>query len=94
MRNARVAVAVVDDAKWNGWEDLPWGDPARIYVVLTAESREPAAGLSIIADPNQPQGTYARHGDRVMVDPSVVKSFAAGFIANQLKGNRPPNGNR
>jgi hypothetical protein len=72
----------------------PWVDAGRMYVV---DSREGAAGetipgaITIRANAAVAPGTWQRHAATVETPPGVVKSFAAGFIADQLKGTSSPN---
>jgi hypothetical protein len=71
-----------------------WIDSARMFVV---DSRESAAGdaipgaITIRANAAVAPGTWQRHAATVETPPGVVKSFAAGFIADQLKGTSSPN---
>ena len=91
QRQARIACAVaarLDDALWTALTDLPWVDKSRVFVV----NGQRAGATSIVADPAVPGGRYRREGDIVRVPSPVVESFATGFIANQLKGNAPPDG--
>ncbi|HEX9982398.1 MAG TPA: hypothetical protein VGF69_03965 [Thermoanaerobaculia bacterium] len=47
---------------------------------------------TITADPRLPAGHYRSTSNIVTVPPAVVKSFAAGFIADQMKRTTPTNG--
>jgi hypothetical protein len=98
MRNARVAIAIAprgSDAFWNEIAKVAWIDATRKYVVnpATAQPRNPAA-IVITADPAILPGRYRRAGNTVFAPPAVVQSFAAAWIADDLKGTRPPNGRR
>lgn len=68
-------------------------DPQAIYVVH-AEGAAPVDGATnIVGDPSLGRARYRRTGNVISADPAVVKSFAARFIAEQLKGTSP-SGNR
>jgi hypothetical protein len=94
MRNAQVAVAIAPaagDAFWRDVRNVTWIDNAKTYVVNGVRDN---AAISIVADPAIPSHRYIRRGKRVSVSPAVVQSFAAAFIADDLKGTAPPNGRR
>jgi hypothetical protein len=98
MRHARVAIAIAtrgSDEFWNEIAKVAWIDATRRYVVNPAAAQlgNPAAIL-ITADPAIPPGRYRRAGNTVSVPPAVVQSFAAAWIADDLKGTPPPNGRR
>jgi hypothetical protein len=100
MRNARVAIAIAPEPK-AFWDEIPkvaWIDAARKYVVNPA-TQQPSNSATqppslITADPSIPPGHYRRTGNTVSTSPAVVQSFAAAFIADDLKGTPPPNGRR
>lgn len=93
MKNARVAVVVtkraVDDALWKAVDATPWIDGARTFVV---GSPALPRGTQIVGDASVPAGRYRHSGNIVAVAPAVVQSFAAGYIADQLKRNPLTNG--
>jgi hypothetical protein len=93
QQSSRVAVAVIDrdpDEKfWGAIAAIPWVEKTRVWVV---GARGPAPALSIIGGENMPAGRYRVQGNIVLVGPDVIKSFAAGSIADQLKGNPATNG--
>ncbi|HEV7763881.1 MAG TPA: hypothetical protein VGQ76_02665 [Thermoanaerobaculia bacterium] len=92
MRNARVALVVtktLTDALWSAANEIPWLDASRRFVVGTTDTN--ARVTSIITEPTLPLGQYRRSGNIVAVAPAVVQSFAAGFIADQLKRDSPKN---
>jgi hypothetical protein len=94
LRNARVACVVtkkLSDELWKATGEIPWLDSTRVYVVGASAAN---ASVSIVGDANVPAGRYRRDPRVVAVSPGVVQSFAAGFIADQLKGNRSTNGSR
>lgn len=95
MRDARVACAVVrrepDAAFWSAVEGTRWIDRARTYVVGASGTRPQT---TYIASSGVENGRYRRAGDTLLVSPRLVQSFAAGFIADQLKGTPPRNGHR
>lgn len=98
MRNARVAIAIAprgNDAFWDEIAKTAWIDATRKYVVNPA-TQQPgnAAATFITAGPAIPSGRYRRAGNTVSVPPAVVQSFAAAWIADDLKGTPPPNGRR
>jgi hypothetical protein len=86
-------VAVIDhdpDEKfWAAIQAIPWVDPARVWVV---GARGPAPATSIVAGEDLPAGHYRVRDNVVVVPPDVIKSFAAGSIADQLKGTPATNG--
>ncbi|HEX3070412.1 MAG TPA: hypothetical protein VHX14_17725, partial [Thermoanaerobaculia bacterium] len=105
MLNARVAIAIAprgSDEFWNEIAKVAWIDVTRKYVVnpsterpgnrATEQRGNPA--ILITADPAIPPGHYRRAGNRVFAPPAVVQSFAAAWIADDLKGTPPPNGRR
>ncbi|HEX8171749.1 MAG TPA: hypothetical protein VF824_14525 [Thermoanaerobaculia bacterium] len=93
LRNARAACVIArrapDEALWKSIRETPWLDPSRVYLVGAAD---PGALRSIVGDAAVASGRYRVTGNVVSVPPAVVQSFAAGFIADQLKRNSPPNG--
>ncbi|HVE71159.1 MAG TPA: hypothetical protein VNI54_07300 [Thermoanaerobaculia bacterium] len=89
MREARVAMIVartVDDALRKAIAETPWLDGARVFGVNAK------IGTSVVADRSIAAGRYRRGGDVIAVAPAAVQSFAAGFIADQLKRNPRTNG--
>lgn len=102
LTNARVALVVTkswpSEDLWSAATATAWLDPSRRYIVdgpgSTAGRQPPAAGspLVIAADPSLAAGRYRRQGELVTVAPPVVQSFAAGYIAGQLKRTTPTNG--
>jgi hypothetical protein len=94
MRNARVAIAIapkVGDKFWSEVRNVRWIDTSRTYVVGNAQV---SAATVITADTTLPAHRYVRRGNSISVPPAVVQSFAAAFIADDLKGTPPPNGRR
>lgn len=97
MRSARVAIAIapsVDDNFTTAIKNVPWIDSNRTYVVNATNSQADNGATIIATDPNLPLHHYTRHGNTIRVRPAVVQSFAAAFIADDLKGTPPPNGRR
>lgn len=92
IEQARVALVIATrDFDWNVVSAIPWIDTTRTFFVgQRAESGE--GSLSIVGDAGVPAGRYRRGDGVVAVAPAVVQSFAAGFIADQLKRNPPANG--
>ncbi|HVG23646.1 MAG TPA: hypothetical protein VND45_05785 [Thermoanaerobaculia bacterium] len=105
LRNARVAVIVartIDDALWQTVRSTPWLDSSRTFAVTSnhvgrASARpqdRPAEARPtfVIGDPAVPAGHFRRQANVVAVAPVAVQSFAAGFIADQLKRTSRTNG--
>jgi hypothetical protein len=95
--SARVAVAVLDhdpDEKfWRAIGAIPWVDGNRVWVVGTVVGEGgPAHATSIVAGHDLSPGRYRVRDNIVVAPPDVIKSFAAGSIADQLKGNPATNG--
>jgi hypothetical protein len=95
LRSARVALVVTrdlpDEAFWRAAQAVPWLDTKRVFVVAPNAAPIPNATL-ITTDQALAAGHYSRRGSVVAVPPAVVQSFAAGFIADQLKRTTPANG--
>lgn len=97
MRNARVAIAIapnVNDTFRTEVKSVAWIDGTRTYVVNPATQQPSNSATIIKADPTIAPNHYIRHGNTVSASPAVVQSFAAAFIADDLKGTPPPNGRR
>ncbi|MCU1350227.1 MAG: hypothetical protein JWO56_3257 [Acidobacteria bacterium] len=96
LRNARVAIAIVtaepDASFWTAARAVPWLDTGRSWLVSASPTRNPQPVTVIEPDATMPAGRYRRTDNRVLVAPPIVESFAAGFIANQVKGTPPANG--
>jgi hypothetical protein len=97
MRNARVALVITgkrpDDALWQRARETAWIDPTNAFVV--GRSLGAIGDATVIsAEPGIAEGSYRRDGRIVTVAPAVVESFAARYIAGQLKRTSPPNGSR
>jgi hypothetical protein len=95
-RRARVAVAVVPASPgepfWQQVGQIPWIDASRLFVVGAPSDR----GTAYVADATLPPDTFvrlepARGAAEYRVSPPRVQSFAAGSIADQLKGTSSPN---
>jgi hypothetical protein len=90
MRNARVACAVVTrEPEWSSFREIPWVDSSRLYLVGDASAPSPVTVIHPSAGLN---GRFERRANLVTVPAGIVESFAAGFIADQLKGTSPPDG--
>jgi Tol biopolymer transport system component len=98
IRNARVAIAIaprIADNFWSEAKSVAWIDSTRTYIVGNPATQQPSNSATLItADPNVPNHRYVRRGNSISVPPAVVQSFAAAFIADDLKGTPPPNGRR
>jgi hypothetical protein len=95
VRNARVAIAIapkVSEAFWREVNTVAWIDNMRTYAVNREQVS--SAGTIITGDPAIPAHRYIRRGNTLFVPPAVVQSFAAAYIADDLKGTSPPNGRR
>ena len=92
LRDARVALIVTrkapDEELWRRAAALPWIDAERRFVV----GAEAPGAVSILADAAVPRGRSRRDGGAVAVSPAVVQSFAAAFIADQIRRTGPTNG--
>ncbi len=98
MRNARVAIAIgpaVAPSFWHEAVRVAWIDASRGFIVSPAAHQPNYMGAPVItADPSIPAGRYRQTGNTVSAPPAVVQSFAAAWIADDLKGTPPPNGRR
>lgn len=96
MQSARVAVLVTTGAPdaelWKTIRESSWADQARLFVVGASGGSSPEGAVQIIADPSVPGGRYRRSGTVVSVSPAAIQSFAAGFIADQVKRTSATNG--
>lgn len=94
MKRARVACAILpgqpDQAFWSAASEKPWIDATRVFIV--GGSVDTGQGLTIRGDSTIAAGRYRIKDKSVLTAPAIVKSFAAGFIAEQLKGTAPANG--
>ncbi|MEA2465475.1 MAG: hypothetical protein QOJ98_3222, partial [Acidobacteriota bacterium] len=94
LQKARVAVVVTtripSEELWSRVDATPWIEGKRTFVVGADGGRETAIRIS--GEQSVPAGRYRRTGNVVTVPPAVVQSFAAGFIAEQLKRTSPTNG--
>ena len=98
MRNARVAIAIApkrpDDSFWTEIRNVAWIDATRTYIV---DAEQPASRQRRNRHHSRPDSrriATSAAETRVRVRPAVVQSFAAAFIADDLKGTPPPNGRR
>ena len=92
-----VAIAIapkLDDNLHTELGKIPWIDGSRTYIVNGTSDRATDAAIIIATDPELPLHHYTRRGNTIRVRPAVVQSFAAAFIADDLKGTPPPNGRR
>lgn len=97
LTNARVAVLVTKSSPnedlWRATAGTVWLDPSQMFIVDGPGLRPPnRSTVWIAADPALEPGHYRRQGNIVAVAPTVVQSFAAGYIAAQLKRTTPTNG--
>ncbi|HUP62292.1 MAG TPA: hypothetical protein VNA69_17945 [Thermoanaerobaculia bacterium] len=102
MLSARVGLIVTKQVPGDEfWRDVPpWIDTTRVYLVSGGQAIVPVprgqTGLSVLhyiaADPALQGRQLRRTGNVVAVAPAVVQSFAARFIAAELKRITPPNG--
>ncbi len=98
LRSARVAIAIAPATSADFWSEIAkvaWIDAGRVYIVGSDSGVLPRGEAVVIrADPKLPPHRYARAGNHVTAGLAVVQSFAAAFIADDLKGTPPPNGRR
>jgi hypothetical protein len=73
---------------------VAWIDSNRTYIVNGTGHEATRGTIVIAANPELPPHHYSRRGNTLRVRPAVVQSFAAAFIADDLKGTAPPNGRR
>jgi hypothetical protein len=101
LGNARAAVVVtkqrLEDGLWPALRGMPWIETENAFIVdaLRSGPLPPANSTTatwIAADPSLQTSQYRRGGNIVTVAPAVVQSFAAGYIAAQLKRTTPTNG--
>jgi hypothetical protein len=97
MKNARVAIVITTrpptDDLWRTAQETKWLDASRPYVV--APHQQPATSNQqqlITSDETLPANHYRRAANVVTAPASVIQSFAAGFIADQLKRTTPAHG--
>ena len=94
LRSVRSAALVVeappDAALLEEIRETRWIDPSKIYLIDPNGAAPAIEGItSIVADATLPPATQKRSGRVIAVHPAVVKSFAARFIADQLKETSP-----
>ena len=95
MRNARVAIAIAPNAGDDFWTEVrkvQWIG-ARTYIVGNG-SAENAGNEAIVIKSDDSKRRYLRRGNTLFAPSAVVQSFAAAYIADDLKGTPPPNGRR
>lgn len=101
LAEARVAIVLIGNAPDAALREMvattQWIDATTVYVVdarAISAPVEPAAGeLLIRTSATVPAGQWLRSGS-VIETAGSVESFAASFIAEQLKGTPSPNGHR
>ncbi len=96
MQRVRAAAIVTnrtpDETLWTAIGQLPWADSTRLYVVDASGKSVARSGVTtILGDAAVPAGRYRRGTNSIAVQPAVVESFSAGFIADELK-EPPPRG--
>lgn len=100
LTSSRVAMVVtkrtLDPGLWHVLAGMAWLDSERMFVVEAMTNDFPPPDSSpitmIVDDPARNASQYSRRGNIVTVAPAVVQSFAAGYIAAQLKRTTPTNG--
>jgi hypothetical protein len=92
MRTARVALVVTsmppEEALLERANGTATIDTSRIFTVNASVP----TGVAVNPDPYLAAGQFRRSGNVVTAPAAVVESFAARFIADQLKRDSPPNG--
>ena len=96
--DARVVVAIVkqqpSDSFWKTAAEVPWLDMSRVWVVdPQPATANPRPGTTLITTSNDVHANRYRSEGSIVYTGGGIESFAAGFIAEQLKGQLPPNGN-
>jgi hypothetical protein len=97
MRNRRVAIAItpkLNEHFVSEIKNVAWIDGNRTYIVNGTEGETVSGAMVIVADSQMWPHYYTRGGNTLRVRPAVVQSFAAAYIADDLKGTPPPNGRR
>lgn len=94
MQSVRAAAIVTnrtpDETLWTAIGQLGWADRTRLYVVdASGKSLARNGVMTILGDAAVPAGRYRRGTNSIAVQPAVVESFSAGFIAAELKGHSP-----
>lgn len=91
VRGVCIVTERTDDAFWKAVHQTSWIDPTKVYVVNATGTQHPAPSTTFLITPDGqlPRDRYRRRGATIHTHPSVVKSFAAGFIAGALKGTLP-----
>ena len=94
-----IMAAPPSEAFWSAASALPWIDMQQVYVVrcpfsvLRSGQRAtehgqrtgPAKAIWIVPDDSLPPNGYAQRNNTILVSPTIVESFAAAWIAQQLK---------
>jgi hypothetical protein len=93
MSSARVAMVITNRAPsselWRAASATPWIDANRAFFVGGTCT---CPATQIAGDAARSATSFRRAGKVVSVAPAVVQSFAAGFIADQLKRTSATNG--
>ena len=86
-QKARVASAIMtappSEAFWSAASAVPWIDMTRVYVVGGAGA--PPGATWIVSNARIPPDRYEHRNNTLLVSPTIVESFAAAWIAQQLK---------
>ncbi len=98
LQNVRAACIVAERVNADFWaavRQTSWFDLSRVFVVNPTNNQQPTTNNAVVitGDPRIRAGRTRRSGSSIRTHPTVVKSFAADFIAEQLKGI-PPIGHR
>lgn len=94
LAEVRAAAIVIDRAPdeslWTAAGQLGWVDRSRVYVMDGLGGIAGREGtLTIRGDRGVSVRRFRRSTNSITVQPADVESFAAGFIADQLKETRP-----
>lgn len=97
IRNARVAMVVTTapptEELWHTAAETKWIDASRSFVVTPQQQAATSNQQQIITtDAALTANRYRRTANVVAVPPSVIQSFSAGYIADQLKRTTPAHG--
>jgi hypothetical protein len=86
-QKARVASAIMtappSEAFWSAASAVQWIDMTRVYVVGGAGA--PPGATWIVSNARIPPDRYEHRNNTLLVSPTIVESFAAAWIAQQLK---------
>ena len=85
-----VTTGAPDETFWDRVRAIPWADTTRMFIVNpTANPITAPSGVIVISgSPDVASGRYRRKEGSILVAPAGVKSFAAGFVSEELRLQR------